>query len=272
MRPEDMTAPAEPPRESRTAPSRSDRTALQPGDEIELAAADVAHGGWCVARLDGSGPVVFVRHTLPGERVRARITEVTSKFARADAVEILAVRARPGRAAVSLRPPRWLRRLRLAARVACPPSVTLKAAVVRQQLRRIADIEWPVTVEPLPGDAPGDPDPGLGWRTRVTFAVRSDGVAGLRAHRSHRVVEIDDCLIAHPRVRDLGVPGRRWPRARSVEAATGTGGPERAVIVAGGRPAAATAGLPAEVGARAVPWPHHRGPWPPLPDPARGRA
>ena len=84
-----------------------------------------------------------------------------------------------------------------------------------QQLRRIADIEWPVTVEPLPGDAPGDPDPGLGWRTRVTFAVRSVGLAGLRAHRSHRVVEIDDCLIANPRVRDLGVPGRHWPRARS---------------------------------------------------------
>ncbi|HEY6499281.1 MAG TPA: TRAM domain-containing protein [Streptosporangiaceae bacterium] len=240
-----MTAPTEPPRESRTAPSRSDRTALQPGDEIELAAADVAHGGWCVARLDGSGPVVFVRHTLPGERVRARITEVTSKFARADAVEILV--PAPGR----VEPPcpfahpggcggcDWQH-------ASLPTQRDLKAAVVRQQLRRIADIEWPVTVEPLPGDAPGDPDPGLGWRTRVTFAVRSDGVAGLRAHRSHRVVEIDDCLIAHPRVRDLGVPGRRWPRARSVEAATGTGGPERAVIVAGGRPAAATAGLPAE--------------------------
>jgi tRNA/tmRNA/rRNA uracil-C5-methylase (TrmA/RlmC/RlmD family) len=236
MRPEDLTASTDPP--------RGDQTALQPGDEIELVAGGVAHGGWCVARLDGSGPVVFVRHTLPGERVRARITEVTSKFARSDAVEILA--PAPGR----VEPP-------------CPfahpggcggcdwqhaslsTQRDLKADVVRQQLQRIADIEWPVTVEPLPGDAPGDPDPGLGWRTRVTFTVRPDGVAGLRAHRSHRVVAIDDCLIAHPRVRDLGVPGRHWPRARSVEAATGTGGPERAVIVAGGRPGAAT-GLPAE--------------------------
>ena len=33
----------------------------------------VAHGGHCVARHEGR--VVFVRHTLPGERVRARVTE-----------------------------------------------------------------------------------------------------------------------------------------------------------------------------------------------------
>ena len=55
----------------------------------------VAHGGHCVARLDGQ--VVFVRHTLPGERVRIRITERSKKFLRADAVEVLERRAGPGR-------------------------------------------------------------------------------------------------------------------------------------------------------------------------------
>jgi len=59
------------------------------GQLVEVTAADVAHGGWCVAR-PADGPVVFVRHTLPGERVLARITEVTSRLARAEAVEILA--------------------------------------------------------------------------------------------------------------------------------------------------------------------------------------
>jgi tRNA/tmRNA/rRNA uracil-C5-methylase (TrmA/RlmC/RlmD family) len=232
-------------------PSRSDRVELSPGDEIELVAGEVAHGGWCVARLDGSGPVVFIRHTLPGERVRARITEVTSRFARADAVQILI--PAPGR----VEPPcpyahpggcggcDWQH-------ASLPTQRELKAAVVAQQLRRIASIEWPVTVEALPSDRPsdrpGDLEAGLGWRTRVTFAVRPDGLAGLRAHRSHRVVPIDDCLIAHPRIRDLGVTGRRWPRARSVEAATGTGGPERAVIVTGGRPPTGQD----EIGAEAV--------------------
>src|ERR1700722_2676912 len=57
------------------------------GQEIEVTVGDVAQGGWCVARLEGL-PVIFVRHALPGEVVLARVTEVTAKFARADAVEI----------------------------------------------------------------------------------------------------------------------------------------------------------------------------------------
>ena len=59
-----------------------------PGQVMELSIVDVAHGGWCVARPD-DGPVVFVRHALPGERVLARIPDVPSRLARADAVEIL---------------------------------------------------------------------------------------------------------------------------------------------------------------------------------------
>src|ERR1700744_3072117 len=58
------------------------------GQEVEVAIEDAAQGGSCVARPEGL-PVMFVRHALPGERVVARVTEVTSKFARADAVRIL---------------------------------------------------------------------------------------------------------------------------------------------------------------------------------------
>ena len=47
----------------------------------------VAHGGHCVARVDGR--VVFVRHALPGERVRVVVTERNRGYWRADAVEIL---------------------------------------------------------------------------------------------------------------------------------------------------------------------------------------
>ena len=196
---------------------------------------------------------------------------MTSRFARADAVQILT--PAPGR----VEPPcpyahpggcggcDWQH-------ASLPTQRELKAAVVAQQLRRIASIEWPVTVEALPGDRPGDLEPGLGWRTRVTFAVRPDGLAGLRAHRSHHVVPIDDCLIAHPRIRDLGVTRRRWPRARSVEAATGTGGPERAVIVTGGQAARGPGRDSGRSGARAGAGPDDRVPRPPVPDPAGRRA
>ena len=58
----------------------------------------------------------------------------------------------------------------------------LKAAVVHEQLSRLARLDVPVTVEPVAGD-----EDGLRWRTRR--AVRRpapDGDAGMRKHRSPR--------------------------------------------------------------------------------------
>jgi tRNA/tmRNA/rRNA uracil-C5-methylase (TrmA/RlmC/RlmD family) len=189
--------------------------------------------------------VVFVRHALPGERVIVRVTEVTTRFARGDAIEVLA--ASPDRVAApcpSAHPGGcggcdWQH-------VSLPAQRALKAAVIGEQLRRLAGIDREVTVEELPGTADG-----LGWRTRVQFAVDSGGLAGLRAHRSHEVIDVGDCPIAHPGIRDLGIPRRRWPGASSVEAAVAPGpvaaeapapeapgGAQREVIVvSGSRPA-----------------------------------
>jgi len=89
-----------------------------------------------------------------------------------------------------------------------PAQRALKALVIRQQLRRIAGIDREITVEPLPGDADG-----LLWRTRVRFAVRADGATGLHRHRSHEIVEVGTCPIAHPQVTAVGVTRRRWPGA-----------------------------------------------------------
>jgi tRNA/tmRNA/rRNA uracil-C5-methylase (TrmA/RlmC/RlmD family) len=188
----------------------------QVGQEIEVAIEDVAQGGSCVARPAGL-PVIFVRHALPGERVLARVTEVTAKFARADAVEVRQAskdrvqapceHARPGGCGGC----DWQH-------ASLPAQRALKAAVITQQLARLAGIEREVTVEPLPGESPA---PGLGWRTRVQFAVDRDGVAGLRGHRSHEIIEIGDCLIAHQGVRDLDIPGDEWTGATMVEAVVG---------------------------------------------------
>jgi tRNA/tmRNA/rRNA uracil-C5-methylase (TrmA/RlmC/RlmD family) len=201
------------------------------GQLITLNAGEAAHGGWCVAR-PADGPAVFVRHALPGETVLARVTEVTSRLVRAEAAEILT--ASPDR----VRPPcphagpggcggcDWQH-------ATLPAQRSLKAAVIRQQLRRIAGVDREVTVEPLPGDGSG-----LGWRTRVQFAVSEDGVAGLRAHRSHEVIDVGTCLIAHSAITDLGIPGRGWPGVTSVEAQVAPASGQRAVVVTG-RPASA---------------------------------
>jgi tRNA/tmRNA/rRNA uracil-C5-methylase (TrmA/RlmC/RlmD family) len=76
----------------------------------------------------------------------------------------------------------------------------------------------------------------------VEFAVRADGAAGLRAHRSHEVIDIKECLIAHPAITGLDITGRRWPGGSSVEALAAPGSGERAVIISAGRNAGTTAG------------------------------
>jgi tRNA/tmRNA/rRNA uracil-C5-methylase (TrmA/RlmC/RlmD family) len=201
---------------------------VESSELIDLEIGKVADGGACVARHEGQ--VVFVRHTLPGERVRARVTQETKNFLRADAVEIL--EASPDR----VQPPcpfagpgrcggcDWQH-------ASLPAQRLLKAAIVEEQLSRLAGITRDVVVE----EVPGAPD-GLGWRTRVRFTVRRDGAVGLRRHRSHAVEPIDECLIAHPEVEALGIERKRWPGASAVEAVASAGTGDRvAVLSAHGR-------------------------------------
>lgn len=172
----------------------------------------VAHGGICVAHAP-DGRVVFVRHTAPGERVRVEVTEERRSYLRADAVEIL--RPSPDR----VDPPcRWAGPGHCGGcdwqHVALDAQRRLKAAVVEEQLARVAGIERDVVVEAVPGDSEG-----LGWRTRVRFAVNESGRAGLRRHRSHSVEPIDDCLIAHRMIDARAVVQQRWPGCDEVDVA-----------------------------------------------------
>lgn len=194
------------------------------GTEADVEVGPVAHGGHCVARLDGR--VVFVRHALPGERVRVRVTEgeEDSRFLRGDAVEVL--EASPER----VEPP-----CRYAGPGLCGGcdfqhadlayQRTLKATVVREQFSRLARLDVDVVVEPLPGD----PD-GLRWRSRVEFAVDGAGRAGLRKHRSHEIVLVDDCLIADRRIADSGVLDTVWTGCTGVDAVAADE-PTEAVLV-----------------------------------------
>jgi tRNA/tmRNA/rRNA uracil-C5-methylase (TrmA/RlmC/RlmD family) len=57
------------------------------GDVVDLQIDKVANGGFCIARYNGQ--VVFVRHGIPGETVKAEITDISKKFLRADVVEVV---------------------------------------------------------------------------------------------------------------------------------------------------------------------------------------
>ncbi len=178
------------------------------GRRFELLVGPVAHGGHCVARQEGR--VVFLRHALPGETVLAEVTEDRGgSFCRADAVEIR--HASPDRVAA---PCRYAHPGGCGGcdfqHVALPAQRALKAAVVAEQLSRLAGLNQAVTVQPLGGD--GEPGAsGLGWRRRVRFAVSPAGELGLHAHRSHTVVPIDHCPIGAPGVGDADALRRDWP-------------------------------------------------------------
>lgn len=200
-------------------------------DVLEVQVGNVANGGFCVARHEGR--VVFVRHALPGERVRARVTESARNFLRADAVEIIEASpdrvdppcpfAGPGRCGGC----DWQH-------ASLPAQRALKAAVVEEQLQRLAGIARTVTVEEVPYPVDGEtvPPPGLGWRTRVQFAV-SSGAVGLRGHRSHDIEPIDECLIAHPGVELMGIERKRWPGASGVEGIVSATTGDRLVVLRG---------------------------------------
>ncbi|GEL93770.1 class I SAM-dependent RNA methyltransferase [Cellulomonas composti] len=197
--------------------------------DIELEIGPVAHGGHCVARYDGR--VVFVRHTLPGERVRARLTEAApeAKFWRADAVEVL--EASPDRvpSAWPAAGPGGVGGGELA-HVALPAQRAWKAAVLREQLQRLARLDVPVEVLAAPGD---DERGGLEWRTRIELVADGSGRAGMRRHRSHDVVALDEMPLAVPAIAELDLFGRTFPAGVRIEVVAPAGGDQPIVLVEG---------------------------------------
>jgi tRNA/tmRNA/rRNA uracil-C5-methylase (TrmA/RlmC/RlmD family) len=171
------------------------------GDRVELTVGPPAHGGHCVARHGGL--VVFVRHALPGERVVAEVTEVRRGYLRADAVRVLD--ASPDRVPA---PCPYAHAGCCGGcdlqHVAPPAQREWKAAVVREQLARLAAVSSDVEVRALPGGM-------LGWRSRVRYTVDAAGRAGLLKHRSHEVVPVKRCLIAHPAIQESPVLATTWP-------------------------------------------------------------
>lgn len=192
---------------------------LAPGASVELDVDRIAGGGEGVGRAP-DGRVVFVAGALPGERVRAEVTEVRRRHARAALTEVR--RASPARR----EPP-------------CPhvdrgcggcdwqhvDEVTqreLRMAVVSDALTRIGGlVDPPVSLGPeLPTTAA---------RTTVRAFVEG-GRAGFRRRHSHDAVVVDSCLIAHPATAELIRDGR-FGAAEEVVIRVGARTGERMVLV-----------------------------------------
>jgi 23S rRNA (uracil1939-C5)-methyltransferase len=190
-------------------------------DPVTLDISTIVAGGDGLAR-DGEGRVTFVSGALPGEQVRAEVHERRKDFAKATTVEVLA--ASPNRVA----PP-------------CPFVAAgcggcdwqhidpegqrrLKADIVQDALRRQAHLDVAVGL--------GPDLPATGYRTTVR-GVAVDGRFGFRHRRSHDVVPVSPCLVAHPLIDDLITDGRFPDGEVVLRAGARTG--ERLAIVRGER-------------------------------------
>lgn len=201
------------------------------GGTAVLEASAVVTGGDGLARA-GDGRVVLVQGALPGETVRALVTEVHRSYARARLVEV--VHPSPARAV----PPcphvargcggcGWQH-------VSPPAQARLKARVVEDNLRRLGQVASPV-VNVGPSVGP------WAYRTTLRLAVRH-GRAGFRRSASHEVVSVGSCLVAHPLLEEL--LGCFFGRAEEVTLRCGARTGERLALLA---PRARGAQLPGDV-------------------------
>lgn len=194
------------------------------GDVLEIELERPAHGGFCVGRAEGQ--VVFVRHGMPGERVRVQVTEIGSgnRFLRADAIDVL--RASSDRVAP-----------------VCPQAgpglcggcdwqhVTLerqramKAEIIREQLVRVGrmDADDPLLAA-LVVDPCGDDPSGFGYRTRMDFVADGRGRLGLRSVRSHDVIALQGCPLAVPAINECEAWHQPWRAGATIRVAAAADG------------------------------------------------
>ncbi|MPY93186.1 MAG: TRAM domain-containing protein [Acidimicrobiia bacterium] len=207
---------------------------------VELAVTGLAVGGDGVGR-DPSGRVVFVRGAVPGDRVRARVTEARRRHARAELIAV--TEAAPTRRA----PP-------------CPEVARgcggcslqhlvldeqrrLKRQLVLDALTRIGGLDEP-DVRLGPALA------AHGFRTTLRLAVR-DGRAAFRRARRRSTVAVAGCWVAHPLLAELVEEGQ-FGAATEVTLRAGAATGERIAVV---RPDTSGVRVPADVavvGARAA--------------------
>jgi 23S rRNA (uracil1939-C5)-methyltransferase len=190
-------------------------------DVIEFSIIGLAHEGEGVGRHEGFA--LFIPGALPGERVRARVSEVKKQFGRADLLDVL--EASPDRVAApcaiysqcggcQLQHFRYDAQLRW------------KRQLVVDALTRIGKLQVAdeglsaqgVIVHPVIGmDEP--------WRYRnkaqvpIGFNIEEGGlVGGFYAQGSHRIIEMGACLIQHEKNDDAVLKVKAVARELGIEA------------------------------------------------------
>lgn len=183
------------------------------GDEFVVDVTAIAHGGHCVARHDGR--VIFVRHAIPGERIKVRVTEISKNFARGDCIEVINASAERVDPICKYAHPSGCGGCDFQ-HIALGAQRSLKSKILIEQFARLAKIDIDVIVEEV--------EPTLGWRTRMEFTVSPNSKVAMYQARSNRLVEIESCAIASSSIDISQLNSRRLAVGKKVDVAVGSDG------------------------------------------------
>ena len=191
---------------------------------IELVLTDIGHGGVCVGRVP-DGRVVFVRGGIPGERVRATVTESKKRLVKALVQEVI----EPAEHRV---PELWDDGAAGATGAADFQHIKLawqrelKGQVLATQARRIGGEQFAEQLAQF-SLVPNGIDLGMGsarhassgadahgWRTRTRFDVTKlrSGVGMYREH-SHELLRLDEMPLAVSELNGLDLFNDAWDDA-----------------------------------------------------------
>tara|TARA_B100001142_G_scaffold205212_1_gene203585 strand:- start:698 stop:1204 length:507 start_codon:yes stop_codon:yes gene_type:complete len=160
---------------------------LTVGDIITLDIGTIANGGHFIARHNDQ--IIFVRHSITGEKANVKITAVNSKFAFGDAVEILKKSKDRVNAPCKYAHPEGCGGCDFQ-HIDLKTQLNFKKIVIQDQFKRIAKIDI------NPDLISADSNNGLNWRSRLNLGISENKKLGLRSHKSNKIIEIDECLIA----------------------------------------------------------------------------
>lgn len=164
---------------------------LDEPERATLSLTDMAYEGHAIGRLDDL--IVFAEYGIPGEEVVVEIYRKTADFASARVVEVL--QPSPDRVEAPCQyfglcgGCHWQH-------ISYERQLQLKRHVVQEQLRRIGKFESQPVNETIGADDP------WGYRNHLRLSAGRLGDIGFMRRGSHRFLQIDECLIADPRIND----------------------------------------------------------------------
>jgi tRNA/tmRNA/rRNA uracil-C5-methylase (TrmA/RlmC/RlmD family) len=178
------------------------------GDIITIDVGSIANGGHFIGRHNNQ--IIFVRHSLTDERTNVKITAVNSKFAFGDAIEILKKSKDRVNAPCKYAHPEGCGGCDFQ-HIDPIAQLNLKKIVIQDEFKRIAKIE--INPEIISKDSLK----GLNWRTRLNLAISENKKLGLHVHKSNKIVEIDECLIAVEEINKSEIFNKKWENEDNIK-------------------------------------------------------